>query len=122
MPRYPDTLSAQAWFSPDEAAWERDVPITLVTLRLEEAADDAALGFLECAERQALDAWAASGTLLMALVSEDRRELNLVIACHDDDARMQAEALPSVASELARVDVRGVSALPLAGARRLVMH
>lgn len=121
MTRYPPT-ALQAWFSPDKAAWERDVPITLVTLRLEETADDAALGFLECAERQALDTWAASGTLLMALVSEGRRELNLVIACHDDDARMQAEELPSVASELARVEVRGVSALPLAGARRLVMH
>lgn len=114
--------AAQAWFSPDEAAWEREAPITLVTLRLDPAADDGALRFLESAEREALDRWTASGMVLMALVSQTRREINLVIACNDDEARRAAEEIPSVASELAEVEVRSVRALALAGARRLVMH
>lgn len=114
--------SDSVWFSPDEAAWERDVPMALVTLRLDTAVEEPALHFLEAAERRALEDWAASGTLLMALVSRNRRELNLVVACNDDQVRMQAGELPSVASELARVEVRRVSPLALAGARRLVTH
>jgi len=114
--------TASAWFSPNDLAWERDGPITLVTLRLGDAADGGALRFLENAEREALDRWTASGTVLMALVSRNRRELNLVIACNDDEARQAAEEIPSVASELAEVEVRGVAALALTGARRLVRH
>ncbi|WP_156443430.1 hypothetical protein [Erythrobacter sp. CCH5-A1] len=121
MTRYMDG-TASAWFFPNDAAWERDDPITLVTLRLDPAADDGALHFLESAEREALDRWTASGTVLMALVSQSRRELNLVIACNDEEARRAAEEIPSVASELAEVEVRGVVALALAGAHRLVMH
>jgi len=121
MTRYP-LAAAGAWFSPDDAAWKRDVPIALVTLRLDDAIDDAALGFLEGAEQQALDALAASGMLLMALVSQSRRELNLVIACDDDEARRRAAELPSAVSELAAVEVRSVTALSLTGARKLVMH
>lgn len=121
MTRYLDGAKG-AWFSPDDAAWERDDPITLVTLRLGDAVDDGALRFLESAEREALDRWTASGTVLMALVSHNRRELNLVIACNDDEARRQAAEIPSVASEMADVEVRGGRALALAGARRFVMH
>jgi hypothetical protein len=121
MTRYLDG-TATAWFSPDDAAWESEDPITLVTLRLNDAADDAALRFLESAERTALDRWTASGRVLMVLVSHNRRELNLVIACNDDDALRQANEIPSVASEMADVSVRGGHALALAGVRRLVTH
>jgi len=111
-----------AWFSPDEQAWKREDQITLVTLRLDNTADDAALSFLESAEREALDRWTQSGTVLMALVSDNRREINLVIACNDDDALRQAEDIPSVVSEMADVEVRRVRALALPGASRMVMH
>lgn len=114
--------TAGAWFSPDNDAWQRDDPITLVTLQLENTVDDPALQFLASAEREALDDWAARGTLLMALVSHNRRELNLVIACNDDDARARTEEIPSVASEMAQVAVRGVTALTLAGQRKFVTH
>ncbi|MCL9998568.1 MAG: hypothetical protein NBV68_04245 [Erythrobacter sp.] len=114
--------AAGAWFSPDSDAWLRDDPITLVTLRLDNAVDDPALQFLANAECEALNDWAARGTLLMALVSHNRRELNLVIACNDDDARARTEDIPSVASEMAEVTVRGVTALTLAGQRKLVTH
>lgn len=96
--------------------------MTLVTLSLDSDVDEAALGFIEGAERRALGDWAARGTVLMAFVTHDGRELNLVVASNDDDARRTAEELPSVMTELADVHVRSITALELALQRKLVTH
>lgn len=111
-----------AWFSPDEDARDQGDPMTLVTLSLDSDVDEAALGFIEGAERRALGDWAARGTVLMAFVTHDGRELNLVVASNDDDARRTAEELPSVMTELADVHVRSITALELALQRKLVTH
>lgn len=114
--------TASAWFSLDDDALEKGDPITLVTVQLDNAADDDALQFLEQAERKALADWAKRGRVLMALVSHNRRELNLIVACNDDNSRMKAEEIPSVASEMAQLTVRGVTSLTLIGQRKLSMH
>lgn len=111
-----------AWFSFDDEAVAQGDPITLVTLQLNTAADAAALQFIEGAEHRALAEWAKRGKVLMALVSECRSELNLVVACHNDHSRVTAEAFPSVVSDMAQVKARSVTALPLVGLRRFITH
>ena len=111
-----------AWFSLDDDAMDKGDPITLVTVQLDTAVDDEALQFLERAEYKALAAWAKRGRVLMALVSRNRRELNLIVACNDDNSRRKAEEIPSVASEMARLNVRGVTALTLVEQRKFVRH
>jgi hypothetical protein len=114
--------TASAWFSHDDDALEQGDPITLVTVQLDTAVDDDALQFLERAERKALTDWAKRGRVLMALVSHNRRELNLIVACNDDNSRMKAEEIPSVASEMAQLSVRAVTPLTLNGQRKFVTH
>jgi len=111
-----------AWFTLEGETFDAGEPMSLVTLRLDAGADDAALGFIEKAERRALREWAASGDVLMAFVTDDRRELNLIVASNDDDTRRIAEDLPSVVAELADVHVRSVSAFEPVSKRKLVTH
>lgn len=111
-----------AWFSINGCELSEAGPISLVTIQLDNFADEAALQFLEAAERRTIEEWASRGTLLLALVSHDRRELNLLIASDAVLAQCKAEGIPSVASELAHVTVRGVTALPLIKQHKLVAH
>ncbi len=111
-----------AWFSLDDDALEQSGPISLVTVHLDNSADDEALQFLERAEGRALREWADRGKVLMAFVSRNRRELYLIVACNDESSRRKAEEIPSVASDMAHLTVRSVTALALVGQRKLAMH
>lgn len=111
-----------AWFSIDGYRLTEKSPLSLVTIQLDGAAEEAALQFIEAAERRIIEEWASRGHLLLALVSHDRRELNLLIASDETLAQYKAENIPSVASELAHVTVRGVTALPLVRQRKFAPH
>jgi hypothetical protein len=111
-----------AWFSLDGCRLTERSPLSLVTIQLDRAAEEAALQFIEAAERRIIEEWASRGQLLLALVSHDRRELNLLIASDETLAQYKAEDIPSVASELAHVTVRGVTALPLVSQRKFAPH
>lgn len=114
--------SDRAWFSGSECTPTQSSPISLVTIQLDSAADEAALQFIAAAERRIIDDWASRGSLLLALVSHDRRELNLLVASDAILAQCKAEDIPSVASELAQMTVRNVTALSLAGLRKFLPH
>jgi hypothetical protein len=102
-----------AWFSGQSSVALSHQPMTLLSLKLDDGIDDDALAFYAAAEGDALMQWAMSERMLMALVSDDRRELNLLIADEVDAVRAIAEHLPSVVDNLATPALRKVHILPV---------
>lgn len=88
-----------------------NMPITLVTLRIEPSALRDEVSFYRSAEYDALLEWARMGRFVLALVTTDRDELTLLCLQSPEEMRAQIVHLPLVCAGLASYDIRPAMSL-----------
>jgi len=100
------------WFSGrPKGLLSPNMAITLVTLRIAQAAVTDEVNFYRSAEYDALLDWAKMGRFILALASTDRDELTLLCIQTPDEMRAAVAELPLVAAGLATVDIRPAMSL-----------
>lgn len=88
-----------------------NMPITLVTLRIEPTAGNDEVSFYRGAEYEALMKWARMGRFILALAATERDELTLLCVQSPEEMRAEIAELPLVSAGLATFDIRPVMSL-----------
>lgn len=99
-----------------------NMPVTLVTLRIEASAVADEVSFYRGAEYDALLEWARMGRFILALAAEDRDELTLLCLQSPEEMRAEIEELPLVSAGLASADIRKVMSLRMDEAQQKNAH
>lgn len=99
-----------------------NMPITLVTLRIESSAAADEVSFYRSAEYNALLEWARMGRFILALAADERDELTLLCLQSPEEMRAEIEELPLVSAGLASADIRAVMSLRMDEAERGTPH